>query len=53
MINSYTILVANPEGRTPSGRPKWEDRSHKGIRYHSADWINMARTETIKGFHTL
>jgi hypothetical protein len=34
MRNSYNILVGNPQGKRPLGRPRhrWEDNIRKGIR---------------------
>jgi hypothetical protein len=46
--NSYKIVVENPEGKKPLGRPRrrWEDNIKIGLReigFEGVDWIHMAR----------
>jgi hypothetical protein len=45
--NTYKVLVRNPEGKRPLGRPRrrWEDniRMELGeIRWEGVDWIHLA-----------
>jgi hypothetical protein len=47
IINSYKILVGNPEEKRPLGRPKcrWEDNIKivlKETGHNGADWIHVA-----------
>jgi hypothetical protein len=44
----YKVLVANPEGRRPLGRPRrrWEDRARMDLRetgLGGVDWIRLAQ----------
>jgi hypothetical protein len=44
----YRLLVRNPEGRRPLGRPRrrWEDNIKKDLKevvYEDMDWINVAQ----------
>jgi hypothetical protein len=46
--NAYRILVGNPEGKTPLGRPRrrWVDNIKMDIReigYDGGHWINLAQ----------
>jgi hypothetical protein len=46
--NAYRILVGNPEGKRPLGRPRhrWEDNIEmdlKGIEWGGMDWIDLAQ----------
>jgi hypothetical protein len=46
--NAYRILVGNPEGKRPLGRPghRWEDNIKmdlREIRWGGMDWIVLAR----------
>jgi hypothetical protein len=46
-INAYNILVGEPEGKRPLGRPRirWEDNIKMGLRepgLEGVDWINLA-----------
>jgi hypothetical protein len=46
--NAYRILVGNPEGKRPIGRPRrrWEDNIRmdlREIRWGGMDWINLAQ----------
>jgi hypothetical protein len=48
MGNAYKILIREPEGKRPLGRPRgrWEDNIRKDlreIRWESVDWIHMAQ----------
>jgi hypothetical protein len=47
MRNKYEILVGNPEGKKPLGRPRrrWEDNikmDHRGG-WKGVEWINLAQ----------
>jgi hypothetical protein len=47
-LNVYRILVGNPEGQRPLGRPKhrWVDNIKMDIReigWDGVDWIDMAQ----------
>jgi hypothetical protein len=46
--NAYSILVGNPEGKRPLGRPRrrWVDNiklNFRQIRWDGMDWINLAQ----------
>jgi hypothetical protein len=46
--NAYRILVANPEGKRPRGRPRrrWVDNIKKNLREigcDGRDWIDLAQ----------
>jgi hypothetical protein len=46
--NAYGILVGNPEGKKPLGRPRrrWMDNvkmDFRDIGWYSMDWINSAQ----------
>jgi hypothetical protein len=46
--NAYRILVGNPEGKRPLGRPRrrWVDKikmDFNEIGCHGRDWINLAQ----------
>jgi hypothetical protein len=46
--NAYRILVGNPEGKRPLGRPRhsWEDNIKmdlRGIGWGGMDWIDLAQ----------
>jgi hypothetical protein len=46
--NAYRILVGNPEGKRPLGRPRhrWVENIKiylRGIRWDGGDWINLAQ----------
>jgi hypothetical protein len=46
--NAYRILVANPEGKRPLGRPRrrWVDNIKMNLRevgLNGVDWIDMAQ----------
>jgi hypothetical protein len=48
MINAYSILIGNPEGKRPLGRPsrRWEDNIRMGVRERDCegmDWIHLAQ----------
>jgi hypothetical protein len=45
--NAYRILVGNPEGKRPLGRPRhmWVDNikmNLRDIRWDGSDWIDLA-----------
>jgi hypothetical protein len=47
MRNAYTILVGNPEGKRPVGRPRcwWEDNIRIDLReigWEDVNWIQLA-----------
>jgi len=47
-MNGYTILVGEPEGKKPVGRPrrrwKYNIRMHRTeIRWNGVDWIHLAK----------
>jgi hypothetical protein len=41
--NAYTILVGNPEGKRPLGRPRhrWVDNIKMDLRWDGIDWIDL------------
>jgi hypothetical protein len=46
--NAYKILVRNPEGKRPQGRPRrrWEDNIKMDLReigWDVGDWIDLAQ----------
>jgi hypothetical protein len=46
--NAYSILVGNPEGKRPLGRPRrrWEDNIKMDLReigWGGMDWINLSQ----------
>jgi hypothetical protein len=46
--NAYRILVGNPEGKRPLGRPRhtWVDNIKMDLReigWNGGDWINLAQ----------
>jgi hypothetical protein len=46
--NAYRILVGNPEGKRPLGRPRcrWVDNIKidlRGLRWNGMDWIDLAQ----------
>jgi hypothetical protein len=46
--NAYRILVGNPEGKRPLGRPRrrWVDNIKmdlRGIGWNGGDWIELAQ----------
>jgi transposase len=46
--NTYRILVENPEGKRPRGRPRrrWVDNIKMGLReigWDGMDWIDLAQ----------
>jgi hypothetical protein len=48
MINEYKILVGNPEGKRPLGRPRhrWEDSIKMDLReigFGGLDWIYLVQ----------
>jgi hypothetical protein len=48
MINAYKILVGEPEGKRPLGRPRrrWDDiikMEVRGIECEVVDWINLTQ----------
>jgi hypothetical protein len=48
MRNAYRILVGNPEGKRPLGRPRrrWVDNIKINLReivWNGMDWIDLAR----------
>jgi hypothetical protein len=47
-MNAYRILVENPEGKRPLGRPRrrWVNSNkmdHRGIEWDGMDWIDLAQ----------
>jgi hypothetical protein len=43
---AYRILVGRPEGRSPLGRPRWEDNIKmdlQKVEWEGVDWIDMAQ----------
>jgi hypothetical protein len=52
MRNELSILVENPEGKIPLGRPRrgWEDAIKiylKEIGYEDVDWIHPAKNKIL------
>jgi hypothetical protein len=50
MRNAYTILVGNPEGKRPLGRPRsrWEDNIKMYLReigFVGVDWTHLAMAD--------
>jgi hypothetical protein len=48
MRNAYKILVGNPEGKSPLGRPRrrWEDNIRMYLTetgWEAVDWINLGQ----------
>jgi hypothetical protein len=45
MRNAYRILVGNPEGKRPLGRPRrrWVDNIKMDLRELGWDWIDLAQ----------
>jgi hypothetical protein len=43
--NAYRILVGNPEGKIPLGRPRhrWADNNKIEIGQDDMDWIDLAQ----------
>jgi hypothetical protein len=46
--NAYRIMVGNPEGKSPLGRPrrKWADHIKMDLRvvgWNGGDWIDLAQ----------
>jgi hypothetical protein len=44
--NAYRILVGNPEGKRPLGRPRrrWEDNiNYREIGWGGMDWIHLTQ----------
>jgi hypothetical protein len=50
--NAYRILVGNPEGKRPPGRPRctWMDNSKmdlREIKWDGIDWIDLAQDRVL------
>jgi hypothetical protein len=50
-MNAYRLLVGNPEGKRPLGRPRrrWVDniRTDPGeVRWGDVDWLDLAQDRT-------
>jgi hypothetical protein len=48
MRNAYQILVGNPKGKRPHGRPgrRWEDNIRMDLReigWEGVDWMRLAQ----------